>query len=255
MRKRLKSPRKFTDEVDEASHVKDDEHVSDMDHTKLKCPPFPKADEDKMINSTRIRVGRNLDGYPLGPGISKEQRDEVMAKVKEAAETFEDDLKGTFYPLEGMDKATQDQLIADHVLFKEGDRFLDACGLDSERPAARGIFHNGATTFLLWANEEDQLRIISMQFLGRRGQSEHFNVIDYKKDVKRIIISGTDEAEKEAGKGLQFGAKASVSVVATIEGKQKARSSCMRSHEGKVGGSETGRRQKDEDDEAQSEVD
>ena len=80
------------------------------------------------------------------------------------------------------------------------------------------------------ANEEDQLRIISMQFLGRRGQSEHFNVIDYKKDVKRIIISGTDEAEKEAGKGLQFGAKASVSVVATIEGKQKARSSMRRRH-------------------------
>ena len=41
-----------------------------------------------------------------------------MEKVKSAAETFDDDLKGTFYPLEGMDKPTQDQLIADHVLFK-----------------------------------------------------------------------------------------------------------------------------------------
>jgi len=34
-----------------------------------------------MILSTRIRVGRNLAGYPLGPGITKAQRDEVMAKV------------------------------------------------------------------------------------------------------------------------------------------------------------------------------
>jgi hypothetical protein len=25
-----------------------------------------------MINSTRIRVGRNLDGFPLGPGVTKE---------------------------------------------------------------------------------------------------------------------------------------------------------------------------------------
>ena len=75
-------------------------------------------EDAKMILSSRIRVGRNLDGYPLGPGITKEQRLEVMGKVKEAADTFEGDLKGTFYPLEGMDKATQDQLIADHVLFK-----------------------------------------------------------------------------------------------------------------------------------------
>ena len=27
----------------------------------------------------------------------------------------------------------------------------------------RGIFHNAAKTFLVWVNEEDQLRIISMQ--------------------------------------------------------------------------------------------
>lgn len=31
-----------------------------------------------------------------------------MNKVVEACNTFEGDLKGTFYPLEGMDKATQD---------------------------------------------------------------------------------------------------------------------------------------------------
>jgi len=30
-----------------------------------------------MINSTRIRVGRNLADFPLGPGITKEQRDNV----------------------------------------------------------------------------------------------------------------------------------------------------------------------------------
>jgi arginine kinase len=29
-------------------------------------------------------------------------------------------LKGKFYPLTGMDKATQQQLIDDHFLFKEG---------------------------------------------------------------------------------------------------------------------------------------
>merc|ERR1711988_1310772 len=116
-----------------------------------------------MVNSTRIRVGRNMADYPLGPGVSKAQRLDIMNKVVQACNTFEGDLKGTFYPLEGMDKSTQDQLIADHFLFKEGDRFLDACNLNRDWPSGRGIFHNDAKTFLVWVNEEDQLRIISMQ--------------------------------------------------------------------------------------------
>lgn len=52
-------------------HKKTDKHVSDMDATKLVAPPF-SAEDSAMIKSTRIRVGRNLDGFPLGPGISNE---------------------------------------------------------------------------------------------------------------------------------------------------------------------------------------
>ena len=107
------------DKVIEAyhGHKPEDKHVSDMDASKLECPPFAE-DEAAMIVSTRIRVGRNLEGYPLAPGISKEQRAEIMQKVVTACETFEGDLKGTFYPLEGMEKEVQEKLIADHFLFK-----------------------------------------------------------------------------------------------------------------------------------------
>lgn len=73
------------------------------------------------------------------------------------------ELEGTYYPLNGMKKEDQDQLIADHFLFKEGDRFLAAAGLNRDWPSGRGIFHNKDKTFLTWVNEEDQLRIISMQ--------------------------------------------------------------------------------------------
>jgi arginine kinase len=48
-------------------------------------------------------------------------------------------------------------------LCREGDRFLEACGLNRDWPNGRGIFHNAEKTFLVWVNEEDQLRIISMQ--------------------------------------------------------------------------------------------
>ena len=88
-----------------------------MDAATLNAPALPE-DEAAMIKSTRIRVGRNLADFPLGPGVSKAQRDDIMAKVVKACEAFDGDLKGKFYSLDGMDKKTQKQLIEDHFLFK-----------------------------------------------------------------------------------------------------------------------------------------
>jgi arginine kinase len=55
-------------------------------------------------------------------------------------------------------------------LFKEGDRFLQAANACRYWPSGRGIYHNDAKTFLVWCNEEDHLRIISMQKGGDLGQ-------------------------------------------------------------------------------------
>jgi len=41
-----------------------------------------------------------------------------MNAVVQACESFDGDLKGTFYPLEGMPEEVQRQLINDHFLFK-----------------------------------------------------------------------------------------------------------------------------------------
>lgn len=87
-------------------HKKNDRHVSDMDFTKLKMEPW-SPQESEMILSTRIRVGRNLADFPLGPGISKEQRDKVEELVSGALSKMTGELAGKYYPLSGMDKATQ----------------------------------------------------------------------------------------------------------------------------------------------------
>jgi arginine kinase len=47
----------------------------------------------------------------------------MEGKVKGQLSSMDGELKGTYYPLTGMDKATQQQLIDDHFLFKEGDRY------------------------------------------------------------------------------------------------------------------------------------
>ncbi len=117
----------------------------------------------EYILSTRIRVGRNLEGFPLGAIISKEQRDEVERLVVNALGSLEGELGGVYYPLYNMTQEVQDQLIKDHFLFKEGDRFLESAGLNRDWAEGRGIFHNHNKTFLVWINEEDELRIISMQ--------------------------------------------------------------------------------------------
>ncbi len=119
--------------------------------------------DDDYVLSTRIRVGRNLANFPLGTIISKVQRDEVERLVSMALNALEGELAGEYFPLLGMTSEVQNRLIKEHFLFKEGDRFLEAAGLNRDWAEGRGIFHNHDKTFLVWLNEEDQLRIISMQ--------------------------------------------------------------------------------------------
>ena len=85
-------------------HKKTDIHPKETG--KLNAPDFP-ADEAAMIKSTRIRVGRNLAGFPLGPGVTAAQRGEIEAKVTTALKTFDGELKGTYYPLKGMQPDVQ----------------------------------------------------------------------------------------------------------------------------------------------------
>jgi len=62
----------FFDPVIEAYHGLK-QHVSEANMTAdaLQAPPFSPEDA-AMIISTRIRVGRNLKEYPLGPHITNE---------------------------------------------------------------------------------------------------------------------------------------------------------------------------------------
>jgi creatine kinase/arginine kinase len=85
------------------------------------------------------------------------------------------------------DKVKQ-TLIEDHFLFKAGDRFLEDAGLNRNWPKGRGIYHNKDKTFLVWVNEEDQLRIISMQSGG-----------DIKEVFSRLVT-----AIKELEKKMKF---------------------------------------------------
>lgn len=137
-------------------------HKSDLDPANLSG----NIGEDVPVLSTRIRVGRSIEGFGLSPGITKEQRlgvEELMKQAFAKIGEIEPDLAGEYYPLLGMDEAIRQQLVDDHFLFMSGDPNLKVGGMERDWPEGRGIFHNKDKTFLVWVNEEDQLRIISMQ--------------------------------------------------------------------------------------------
>ena len=162
---------------------KEDKHKSNLNPDDLNAPnPDPHGE---YIISTRIRVGRNVDNLPLGPAITKEQRDQVERNVSRALKAMRGNLAGSYYPLNDMSTKVREELIENHFLFKSGDRFLEAAGLNRNWPEGRGIYHNDDKTFLVWINEEDQLRIISMQMGG---------------DIKEVftrLMKAVSEIEKE----------------------------------------------------------
>lgn len=73
-------------------------------------------------------------------------------------------LLGKYYPLTGMTEEDQDKLINDHFLFdKPVSPLLTSAGMARDWPEARGIWHNQDKNFLVWVNEEDHSRVISME--------------------------------------------------------------------------------------------
>ncbi len=171
---------------------KDFKHTSDMDVNKIKG----NINYAAPVKSTRIRVGRSIEGFGLSPGITREQRLAVESLMKSAFSKLRSDLAGSYYPLLGMDEKTRQKLVDDHFLFVSGDKNLIAAGMERDWPEGRGIFHNDAKSFLVWVNEEDQLRIISMQQGGDvRGVFDR---------LARGIKAVQDSVKAESGKDFML---------------------------------------------------
>merc|ERR1711878_229082 len=166
-----------------------------MDVEKINGNILPEV----PVKSVRIRVGRSIQGFGLSPGITKEQRVGVENLFKSAFANLTGDLAGTYYPLTGMSEKVRQQLVDDHFLFMSGDPNLKVAGMERDWPEGRGIFHNKDKTFLVWVNEEDQLRIISMQKGG--------DVKGVFERLARGIRAVGDSVKAESGKDFQISPK------------------------------------------------
>jgi creatine kinase len=138
----------------------DQKHQTDLNPENLKGGQF----DEKYVLSSRVRTGRSIRGIALPPHCTRGERRRVEKIAVEALSALEGEFKGKYYPLSKMTEKEQDQLIADHFLFdKPVSPLLTCAGMARDWPDARGIWHNDQKTFLIWVNEEDHLRVISMQ--------------------------------------------------------------------------------------------
>ncbi|XP_033968848.1 creatine kinase, brain a [Trematomus bernacchii] len=148
-----------------------DKHKTDINPDNLKGGD--DLDSDYVLSS-RVRTGRSVRGFCLPPHCSRGERRAVEQLSIEALDSLSGDLQGKYYALKNMSDAEQQQLIDDHFLFdKPVSPLLLASGMGRDWPDARGIWHNDNKTFLVWVNEEDHLRVISMQKGGN--MKEVFN--------------------------------------------------------------------------------
>ena len=155
--------KEFMDKVIDDRHGgygPDEIHPTDLDASKIRGGMF----DDKYVLSSRVRTGRCIRGLTLPPVCSRAERREVERVVKDALSGLKGELNGQYYPLGNMTDAEQDRLIEDHFLFdKPVSPLLLCAGMARDWPDARGIWHNDKKNFLVWVNEEDHTRIISME--------------------------------------------------------------------------------------------
>lgn len=162
------------DPVIEARHngfKKTDKHKTDMNPNNLKGGT--DLDSDYVLSS-RVRTGRSIRGLCLPPHCSRAERRAVEKIACQALAKLSGPLKGDYHPLNKMSDEEQEKYIEDHFLFdKPVSPLLLASGMARDWPDARGIWHNDDKNFLVWVNEEDHLRIISMQQGGNISEVFH----------------------------------------------------------------------------------
>merc|ERR1711887_221681 len=150
----------------------DARHPTDLDVRK---PSTTKIDlTGKYVLTSRCRTGRSVRGTRLPPCTTFEERREVERVVVKGLLNMEGDLKSDYFPLHGSrsyaDKPTgmsvekEEELRNNGNLFQEPDStLLLSSGCGRHWPDARGIFHNNDENLFVWVNEEDQMRIVSME--------------------------------------------------------------------------------------------
>lgn len=82
--------------------------------------------EGEYVVSTRIRVGRNFAKYAFPSAISTEDRASMESEIVTVLNELSGDLKGQYFPLDGMAEDVVQKMIEDHFCLNKEIAFLKA---------------------------------------------------------------------------------------------------------------------------------
>ncbi|MDA3918634.1 MAG: phosphagen kinase [Deltaproteobacteria bacterium] len=118
--------------------------------------------EKRYIRSTRIRIARNLNNFDFPPHINLLFRRKLEKKVVSALKSLKGNFQGQYYSFKDYNSSKYSGS-KKKLCFPKGDRFQDAAGINSDFPECRGVFKSFDKPLMVWVNEEDHLRVISLR--------------------------------------------------------------------------------------------
>jgi len=137
-----------------------DKHKTDLNPDGLKNAKF----DEKFVRSSRVRTGRSIRGIAMPTYCTRAERREVERILSTACAKLGGELAGAYESLKDMTDERQEQLIDEHLLYdKPVSPLLIASGMARDWPDGRGCYLNKDKTLIVWVNEEDHARIVSMQ--------------------------------------------------------------------------------------------
>lgn len=148
----------FFDPVIEARHQgfkPTDKNRHDMASNKVRGGVF----DEKFVISSRIRTSRSVRGFALPSWNSRAERRSLNKIMCSALDGMSNNFAGKYYGISSISEAEQANLRKEAMLFNKPS----CTALARDWPEQRGVWHNNSKNFIVWVNEGDHAKCISMQ--------------------------------------------------------------------------------------------
>lgn len=153
----------FFDPVIEARHngyKPTDKNKKDLNASKIRGGVL----DEKFVVSSRIRANRSIRGFALASWNSRAERRRVNNILTEALDEMAGNFSGKSYNIGSLNENESAALAKDNIGFsKSSCPFAQVAGLNRDWPDQRSIWHNNSKNFIVWLNEGDHAKVISLQ--------------------------------------------------------------------------------------------
>ena len=142
---------------------KGDHQVSDFDYKKV----LDGRLDEKYVTGCKVMACRSIRGFRLPSTCSREERRKLEMMIKTCLNELTGDVQGRYYPISAMTPDVMNYLIDNKYAFKAPETVAQySAGVGRDWPDARGVWFNETKTFIVWVNEQDHVRVMSMQAGG-----------------------------------------------------------------------------------------